>query len=128
MARTSISGSILQDYSERYNAEQLENIYKAMNKIGISSGIYALYRDDELYYIGKSINLKKRLQDHKKNPHTKNWNKFRIFLIKDIKILDDVETMLITVSRPKGNGNKGIFPKRGELEKMIHNEIKAIKK
>lgn len=123
--RTSITGSLLKDYSDMHEAKHLRNVYNVLNKIGIRSGIYILYNDNELYYVGKAINLKNRLRDHTKDQHAKKWNKFRIFLIKNKVMLDDIEKMLITVSRPIGNGNKGIFPKHHDLEEKIQKEIQT---
>lgn len=121
--RTSITGSILKDYSEKYDAEYLEVISNVMNKTGVIHGIYVLYNDEQLYYIGKSIDLKTRIQNHMKNKHKGKWNKFRIFLIKNREILDDLETILIIISSPIGNGNKGIFPIGGELDRKIKDKI-----
>ena len=43
-------------------------------------GIYALYKGDDLYYIGKAVDLKRRLSQHLKDRHQKNGINFRYLL------------------------------------------------
>lgn len=121
--RKSITGSILQQATMLLPAKLLIDYADVIDKeINKKSGIYALYNNKELYYVGLTRNLKKRLNRHLQNRHAGKWNKFRIFLIK-IKHLRDVESIILTISIPRGNKKGGILPKRGELDKKIKTAI-----
>ncbi|MEM7814405.1 MAG: GIY-YIG nuclease family protein [Candidatus Aenigmatarchaeota archaeon] len=43
------------------------------------SGIYALYKGDELYYVGLTKNLHGRIRWHLRDRHAGKWDKFVIF-------------------------------------------------
>jgi hypothetical protein len=108
---------ILKEASKPIPKASMEHIADTMEKImRHKSGIYALYNNDELYYVGKTQNLRARIKDHIR--YTDKWNKFRIFLI-DKKHLPDVETIVLTIAKPKGNKKGGILPKRGQLDRII---------
>lgn len=66
-------------------------------------GIYALYKGDDLYYIGKAVDLKRRLSQHLKDRHHKKWDKFSLFIVNNEKHIGDLESLLITICEPKGN-------------------------
>lgn len=66
-------------------------------------GIYALYKGDDLYYLGKAVNLKRRLSQHLKDRHYKKWDKFSLFIVNNEKHIDDLESLLVTVCEPNGN-------------------------
>ena len=66
-------------------------------------GIYALYKGDDLYYLGKAVNLKRRLSQHLKDRHYKKWDKFSLFIVNNEKNIDDLESLLVTVCEPNGN-------------------------
>ena len=66
-------------------------------------GIYALYKGDDLYYIGKAVDLKRRLSQHLKDRHHKKWDKFSLFIVNNEKHTEDLESLLITICEPKGN-------------------------
>lgn len=92
--------------------------------LGDASGIYALYKGDKLYYIGKAIDLKRRLTQHLKDQHQKKWDTFSLFMINDKKHIGDLESLLITICEPKGNI---AHPKSRakDLTKDFRNRIKA---
>ena len=37
--------------------------------VGTSHGVYALYDEDKLYYVGKASDLKRRIKQHLKDRH-----------------------------------------------------------
>jgi|SRR5579883_1538456 len=119
----SITGSILQQATMLFPARILTDHADIINdKINKKSGIYALYNNKELYYVGLTRNLKKRLNRHLRNRHAGKWNKFRIFLIKT-EHLRDVESIILTISMPYGNSKGGILPKRSQLDKDIKKAV-----
>ncbi len=83
--------------------------------IGKSHGIYALYSEEELYYVGKAVELKRRLKDHLKNKHKAEWTHFSLFLIEDVEYVETIESLLISIASPRGNSNN---PRAGSDDKL----------
>ncbi len=78
-------------------------------------GLYALYRKNgELYYVGRASNLLQRLSTHTSDLHGKKWDKLAIYIIDKKLTLHDVESLLIAVSKPEGNKNRGKL--KGDLK------------
>ena len=44
-------------------------------------GVYALYKRNQLYYVGLASNLMGRLQSHLKDRHHNAWDRFSVYLI-----------------------------------------------
>jgi hypothetical protein len=82
------------------------------------SGIYALYKNKSLYYVGLTNNLRNRIKSHQKD-RSKHWDSFAIFRIKRIDFLKDIETLLIRVADPPGNKSKGNVPKDKDLTRIL---------
>lgn len=61
------------------------------------SGVYALYKKDNLYYVGLTTNLFGRINWHLKDRHAGKWDSFVIFRIKQIHYLKDIETLLMNI-------------------------------
>ena len=111
--------------------ESLENISKKLfsehaeiilELIGDSSGIYALYDDNELYYVGRASNLKRRINQHLKDRHDSQWTHFSLFLIKRDDYIGDIESLLIRIAEPVGNRVKP----RGRDSKQMVKKLKSL--
>ncbi len=118
--------------------ERLEMVSKALFKkyyplitdlIGSSHGIYALYSGSELYYVGKSIDLRKRVRAHLRDRHLASWSHFSLYLVRNADHLNEIESLLIRIANPKGNrlvpkgrGNAGLRKKLRALIKQRHRE------
>lgn len=67
----------------------------------VTSGIYFLFRDDELQYIGKSINVLQRLGNHMKD---KDFNRvFFLPVVADSNLLEYIEMRFIDFYKPPLN-------------------------
>lgn len=87
-------------------------------------GLYALYKKNgELYYVGRASNLLGRLSSHRSDLHGKKWDKLAIYIIDQKLPLHDVESLLIAVSKPEGNTNRGRL--KGDLKKSLKDFMKA---
>jgi len=87
-------------------------------------GLYALYRKNgELYYVGRASNLLQRLGTHTGDLHGKKWDKLAIYIIDERLTLHDVESLLIAVSQPEGNKNRGRL--KGDLKKSLRDFMKT---
>lgn len=61
-------------------------------------GVYVLYRDDQPHYIGQAEVLRRRLHAHANQTTDRYynfWNLFSVFIVRDKKYLNEVETILI---------------------------------
>jgi GIY-YIG catalytic domain-containing protein len=83
-------------------------------------GLYALYRKNgELYYVGRASDLLHRLSVHRSDLHGKKWDRLAIYIINQKLKLHDVESLLIGVSKPEGNTN------RGKLKNDLRKDLKT---
>lgn len=91
--------------------------------IGNSHGIYALYDERELYYVGKSIDLKKRVNRHLQDRHKASWSYFSLYLVRNADHISEIESLLVRISSPKGNRNvpkgRSSGPMLKTLKKMV---------
>lgn len=67
-------------------------------------GIYALYdRKGKLYYVGKAIELKRRLNQHLLDRHSDSWDQMTLFFLSDSANVSELEGLLIATAMPPGN-------------------------
>ena len=76
-------------------------------------GIYALYDNHRLYYIGLTdYSLRAIIQKHTRNRHKGKWERFSWYQIPNIKYTKDIESIILRIVDPKGNSVKGKFKTR----------------
>ena len=103
--------SIIPGYLEKKPSEVIEFHFLLKKLLGKEQGIYALYKENNLYYVGKSVDLQRRLKQHLKDRHQDKWNKFSFFVVRDKRHISDLEALLIRINDPKGNRQK---PNKGK--------------
>ena len=99
--------------------------------IGKSSGIYALYKGKKLYYVGIAQNLLNRVAWHFRDRHKNKWDRVSFFVIDNHKFSKDIETIILRIAEPKGNGTRGKFERHYELQdklNKIRREMKDLMK
>jgi hypothetical protein len=102
--------------------ENREN-FAAFLKKHERQGLYALYgKDGELYYVGRASDLLGRLSTHRSDLHGEKWDKLAIYILDAGLTLHEVESLLIAVSKPKGNKNRGRL--KGDLKKDLKESLK----
>lgn len=116
---------------------RLENVSKDVFKkyyplitelVGDSPGIYALYDGADLYYVGKSTELRKRVRHHLVDRHLASWTHFSLYLVRREEHIHEFESLLVRIANPKGNrviprGNSaGVLVK--QLKKLIQQKQK----
>jgi hypothetical protein len=88
-------------------------------------GVYALYRQEKLYYVGLASNLMRRLKQHLRDRHHGSWDRFSVYLTLDNKQMKEMESILIRIAAPVGNRQGGKFVKSRnrlrELNKKMQN-------
>ena len=96
--------------------------------VGSSPGIYALYDENELYYVGKSTELRKRVKQHLKDRHLASWTHFSLYLVCNSEHINEIESLVVRIANPEGNR---VVPKgksRGELLKQLKTMVKKKQK
>ena len=77
------------------------------------SGIYALYNEYGLYYVGlTNRSLFSRLSRHTRDRHAGKWERFSWYHIPKIEPVKDIESILLNIINPSGNKTKGRFKGR----------------
>lgn len=116
--RKSHKGKIIKDYEEFLELKDTNfspsttNIPHSKSKPK-GAGIYALYDDYGLYYVGlTNFSLRSRIKSHTTDHHKDKWKRFSWYQIPNLKYTKDIESAILSIVNPKGNKNKGKFKKR----------------
>lgn len=123
-------GALVKGYLEKKDRKGFELLlprYKEV--IGDSSGIYALYKGKKLYYVGIAQNLLGRVDWHTRDKHKNRWDKVSFFVIDKHRYSKDIETVILRIAEPRGNGTRGQFARHYKLQDKlgkIRREIKDL--
>lgn len=107
-----VSWRVLEDYPE---------IIKGMIKG--RAGVYALYKGDNLYYVGLASNLAGRLRTHLKDRHKGAWNRFSVYLTLRDEHIRELESLLLRIVNPEGNKVRGKFVRSQNLYPTLNKAI-----
>ena len=88
-------------------------------------GIYALYRKNELYYVGLASNLRSRLRTHLRDRHKKLWDRFSVYLTIGDSHLKELESLILRTVKPSGNHQSGKFIKSENLRGKLSRDLRA---
>lgn len=91
-------------------------------------GVYVLYRDDIPYYIGQATKLRQRLWAHAGSSggrYSNFWNYFSAFVIRDPKMRNEVEGILIA-AMPTANSAKPRL-KRAKFPRAVSQMARRIR-
>jgi Restriction Enzyme Adenine Methylase Associated len=89
-------------------------------------GVYALYKNKKLYYVGLAGDLRWRLHQHLKDHHGQSWDRFSVYLTIGEKHLKELETLILHITgKPPGNKVKGKFRDSENLKRTLKRDIKA---
>jgi excinuclease UvrABC nuclease subunit len=109
-AKKKYKGQLVFQYVEKISRELLERYRQVIRDIARGKhGIYALYKDERIYYVGLASNLRQRLGHHLRDRHKKTWNRFSIYLTTSSENLKDLESLFLRIFKPKGNTKVGKF-------------------
>jgi hypothetical protein len=114
---------------ERVSKDLFKRYYKEITEIvGSSPGVYALYDSDELYYVGKSTDLKQRVRHHLVDRHLASWTHFSLYLARKVEHIHEIESLLIRIANPKGNRVRPKGQSSGALLKELQTLVKKSQK
>ena len=91
--------------------------------VGGKHGIYALYRNKRLYYVGLATDLKNRVNQHLRDRHAGRWNYFSLYLVRSQKFLRDLESLAVGVAFPRGNRVGSTFGGAPDLKKHLKRKM-----
>ena len=122
-------GKLIKQKLEGIPAGSLHILSKDMKELlGKKPGIYALYNNKKLYYVGMAVNLHSRLKSHLRAKRSRKWNKISIFVITRTQYLKDVELAVVNISKPPGNIQKSKIPNNNYLKKKYNEIVRRHKK
>ncbi|MEJ7577579.1 MAG: GIY-YIG nuclease family protein [Pyrinomonadaceae bacterium] len=122
--KTTLHQSLVINRLEKVSKELFKNHFADITKlVGNSPGVYALYDGNELYYVGKSTDLKKRVKQHLRDKHYASWTHFSLYLVRKVEHIHEIESLLVRIANPKGNSVVPAGKSSGkifeELKKMV---------
>lgn len=88
------------------------------------NGVYALYRKGKLYYVGLASSLLGRLKHHLKDRHAGTWDRFSVYLTIGPDYMKEIESLLLRIANPPGNGVKGHFTRCDNLLAKVKAEYR----
>ena len=109
-----------------------EDKYKKIRKEEFKDkqGIYALYdKNGQLYYVGRTSALMRRLSQHLKDRHSKKWEHFSLYFTRTEKDALALEAVFLSIYLPKGNRNKSSamrVAKDTEMKRRIKKKMDEI--
>ncbi len=116
---------LVQGHLERISSRAFDDYREVITKfIGRSHGVYALYKDDRLYYVGLASNLRRRIKRHLKDRHSQRWDRFSLYLVGNSDHLKELESLVLHIASPRGNIQAGKLP---GSRNMVH-ELKRLVK
>jgi len=116
-----VKGALVKGYLEKKDRKGFELLLpKYKEVIKDSSGIYSLYKGKKLYYVGIAQNLLRRVEWHTKDKHKNRWDKVSFFVIDKHRYSKDIETVILRIADPSGNGTRGKFEKHYELQDKLN--------
>ena len=125
----SSKGLLVRGYLENVSSGLFEVIEDKISELlKRQSGIYVLYKNNTIYYIGLAKGLRGRIRGHLEDRHKNKWNRFSLYIIKKTNYLKDLESLLLRLVKPKGNKIKGCFKKQGNLNPTVKKALSAVQR
>lgn len=87
------------------------------------SGVYALYKGKDLYYVGLAKNLRSRLHGHLRDRHAEAWDRFNVYLTQGDEHLKELESLVLRIASPRGNRTTGKFMGSSDLMRVFRRRI-----
>ena len=110
---------------ENISRDALEKHQKIIKQyVRRRNGVYALYRKEKLYYVGLAKNLRLRLKSHLHDRHGSSWDRFSVYLTIGEQHLRELESLILRIVQPKGNKQKGKFPKSEDIRRRFARDVK----
>lgn len=120
----SSKNTIVREFLEQISWRVLEEYRPLIAKmIKGHGGVYALYKNDRLYYVGLASNLMARVNHHLKDRHKGKWDRFSVYLTTDNDHIRPLEALLLRIINPEGNRVRGRLQGAKNLFSPLHRMI-----
>jgi hypothetical protein len=112
---------LLQGFLERVSWRVLDEYRDILRGlIRGKCGVYALYRQDKLYYVGLASNLMGRVDGHLRDRHKGAWDRFSVYLTNGSSSLKPLESLLLRIAKPSGNRVSGGFGRKINMHRSLY--------
>jgi hypothetical protein len=120
---------LVSQHLENISRDALEKYQQIVRRfVQRRQGVYALYRRGKLYYVGLASDLRWRLNQHLKDRLGQSWDKFNVYLTIGDTHIRELESLLLRVSKPPGNRQRGRFSRSENLLRRFTKEIKTLQR
>lgn len=117
---------LVSQYLEHVSRNALEEYQDTIREfVRRRHGIYALYRNGKLYYVGLASNLRNRLKAHLKDHHRDSWDRFSVYLTIDDGHIRELESLALRIVKPSGNRQIGKFARAENLRPKLARLIRT---
>jgi hypothetical protein len=117
-------GQLVSQHLENISRAALENYQSILTEyVKGRHGVYALYSNNHLYYVGLASNLRNRLKTHLKDRHAHTWDSFSVYLTIKDSHLHELETLILKIASPKGNKISGNFVNAQNLKPIFKKAV-----
>ena len=107
-------------FLERISVKAFEKYHREITDlVRTQHGVYALYKNDRLYYVGLAVNLRRRIKQHLRDKHAGRWNRFSLYLVRKVDHIKEIESLLLRISDPAGNRQGGRLRRATNLEGQL---------
>ncbi|MES2509715.1 MAG: hypothetical protein V4625_07280 [Pseudomonadota bacterium] len=122
----SAKDTLVSEYLERVDGKVLAQVQFRLvlrDMIRGHAGVYALYKNESLYYVGLASNLMARVKHHLKDRHAGKWTRFSVYLTTNGEHIKPIESLLLRIAKPKGNLVQGRLPGAHDLMKDLNRKV-----
>lgn len=121
----STAKNLVCQYLENVSRTVLEEYSDIIRKyVRNRNGVYALYRNRKLVYVGLATDLRARLTQHLKDRHANTWDSFSVYLTVGDAHLRELEALLLRIVMPNGNRQKGKFGRAEDLACIFKKDVR----
>ncbi|MCH8146757.1 MAG: DUF2924 domain-containing protein [Planctomycetes bacterium] len=116
-------------FLERISVTAFEKYHREITDLVRSQhGVYALYKNDRLYYVGLAVNLRRRIKQHLRDKHAGRWNRFSLYLVRKVDHIKEIESLLLRIADPAGNKQGGRLRKATNLDRQLRRKMQKRQK
>lgn len=113
-------GKLVRGYIEYCSREIFQVAPETLKKyLEDKSGLYALYKGDDLYYVGMSEDIYGRLVNHTHDHHKGRWTYFSAYVIKRVRYIKDLEAIVHRFGERRGNKQIAKFPRDYDIKRKL---------
>ncbi|MEM3245836.1 MAG: hypothetical protein QXN16_03655, partial [Candidatus Micrarchaeaceae archaeon] len=105
---------LISSFYEKIPADAIENTFtKEFIRKTLKGrfGVYALWNDRELYYIGQGKLYSRIISHYKRDKHVGKWNKFSFAILNHQEYAEEIESLLLSFAMKMPPGNKNMSQK-----------------